>query len=196
VVFVCSTPQKAFERAMVAMEVDQIHRRWLTRVVDKLEGVLQSQQNVLQQLANHLGSAQSPANQLSPHSVTSQQHAPQAEVALFMQTPNMYPGAAPAGPRYPGDVPQVQQAQMRQHRSPHNSIHIPAAPNEAYAASNPPLESPSLVRIAFHPKRTGYLLILIDCRTSPLLRPRLFMTMCTAPCPKIRISRRTTCSTR
>lgn len=68
----------------------------LTYPIDKLETVLATQQQVLQQVANALPGVQSQAQaqvhaQASPASVHSQ-HA--SNTALFMQTPDMYPTAA------------------------------------------------------------------------------------------------------
>ena len=93
---------------------------------------MQTQQNLLQQLTNHM-SGHSPGTQQSPHSVASQQHVPQAEAALYMQTAAMYPGAQQ-------NASYQQQAQSRNSLP---TVQIPAPP-ETYATSNAPLESPSL----------------------------------------------------
>ncbi|GAB7329723.1 hypothetical protein MBLNU13_g01453t1 [Cladosporium sp. NU13] len=98
----------------------------------KLEGVLQTQQTLLQQLTNHI-SGRSPGNHQSPTSVASQQHVPQAEAALYMQTATMYPGTQ-------------QNASYQQQAQGRNSlpaVQLPAPPT-TYATSNAPLESPSL----------------------------------------------------
>jgi hypothetical protein len=93
---------------------------------DKLEGVLQTQQHVLQQLANILPGQTGPGA-FQSNAVQQQQHGPQAEAALFMQAPSVYQGSAHSA-RYNGN-------EMDQR---------PPATAEMYAASNPPLESPSL----------------------------------------------------
>lgn len=112
---------------------------------DKLEGVLQTQQHVLQQLANHLPGAQAAMGALaSPVGQT--HHIPQAETALFMQAPNMYqttPGLA----RYDNlNAQGGSDIGRQQHHGSHPSLSLPAPPtsNDVYAPSNPPLESPSL----------------------------------------------------
>ena len=125
--------------------------RELEARLDKLEGVLQTQQDVLQQLANNLPGGQAADGALASPTRRSQ-HVPQAETALFMQTPNMYPSAAPIAPRMSGfqsqmsgEVDQQQQASFMRHSS-QPSLHIPTAAtsSDGYAPSNPPLESPSL----------------------------------------------------
>lgn len=128
---------------------------WLTVDTDKLEGVLQTQQHVLQQLANHLPSGQGAASQLTSP-VGHGQHVPQAETALFMQTTNMYQSptgnVAPFGTlqhRMSNDMIQQQQGQHNAHQQHHNSqpsLHLPTpvTSSEMYAPTNPPLESPSL----------------------------------------------------
>lgn len=89
---------------------------------DKLESVLQTQQHVLQQLANHLPNSQTASGSFASP-VGQSQHVSQAETALFMQAPTLYP-----------------------HHGSQRSITIPAPPssNDVYAPTNPPLESPSL----------------------------------------------------
>lgn len=88
---------------------------------DKLEGVLQTQQHVLQQLASQLPNTQTASGSfVSP--VGPSQHVPQAETALFMQAPSMY----------------------RHHGSQPSTIPAPPTSSEVYAPTNPPLESPSL----------------------------------------------------
>lgn len=125
--------------------------RELEARLDKLEGVIQSQQNVLQQLTGNLpggqavgGATSSPAN--------SSQHIPPAETALFMQTPNMYTTVAPMTRRLSGfqsemsgDMNQQQRAAFLRHSS-QSSLHMPPAlpSDDGYAPTNPPLESPSL----------------------------------------------------
>lgn len=105
--------------------------------------MLQTQQHVLQQLASVLpglqanaGALPSPAGQQQQQ----QQHIPQAETALFMQTPgmqksNMYQS------RYPGEM-----QHHHQHLGSHPSLSLPGpqASPDVYAPTNPPLESPSL----------------------------------------------------
>jgi len=100
--------------------------------------VLQTQQNLLQQLTNHI-SGQSPTNHQSPHSVASQQHqqqqqhVPQAEAALYMQTAAIYPGTQQ----------NASYQQRAQSRDSLPAVQLPGPP-ATYAASNAPLESPSL----------------------------------------------------
>ncbi|OQO01981.1 hypothetical protein B0A48_12454 [Cryoendolithus antarcticus] len=63
--------------------------RELESRLDKLEGVLQTQQVVLQQLANHLGTTQSPAGQQSsPHSTS--HHGSSADIGQYIP-PAPYP---------------------------------------------------------------------------------------------------------
>ncbi|KAK4542751.1 hypothetical protein LTR36_006127 [Oleoguttula mirabilis] len=107
-----------------------------------MEGVLETQQHLLQQLANHLPGGQASAG------AGQSQHAPHAETALFMQTPNMY--QAPNGLRYnsmqshgSNDIHQQSQHAHHQHQSSHGSLNPPTS-NDVYASTNPPLESPSL----------------------------------------------------
>lgn len=126
--------------------------RELEARLDKLEGVIQTQQDVLQQIASNLpNSGQAGGGVVASPTATSQ-HVPQAETALFMQTPNMYPTAAPVARRMSGfqsqmtgDMSQQQQASFLRHSS-QPSLHMPAASSssDGYAPSNPPLESPSL----------------------------------------------------
>ncbi|KAI6862717.1 hypothetical protein KC323_g5352 [Hortaea werneckii] len=133
--------------------------RELEARLDKLEGVLQTQQHVLQQLANVLpnvqtqpGAAASPAGQQT-------HHIPHAETALFMQTPNMQaPNMYPNPARYRSDL--HQQQSHHQHRASHDSSFgvLPGATTGAdvYAATNPPLESPSLnIMNSGHPSMTS-----------------------------------------
>ncbi|KAF2770237.1 hypothetical protein EJ03DRAFT_270728 [Teratosphaeria nubilosa] len=94
--------------------------RELESRLDKLEGVLQTQQHVLQQLANALPGGQAAAV-ASP--IGQQQHVPQAETALFMQTPNLYQSGS---------------------KQPSLSVQAHETSRDVYAPSDPPLESPSL----------------------------------------------------
>lgn len=119
--------------------------------IDKLEGVLQTQQHLLQQLANHLPPGPGQVNQQT--SPTGQpHHVPQAEAALFLQTPSMYSATSPSNARFNNAASHMsteasQQQQQQQHQHQHRqSMHIPAPPSSSdiYAATNPPLESPSL----------------------------------------------------
>ena len=121
---------------------------------DKLEGVLQTQQHVLQQIANNLPGGQVPLPQLTSP-VGQSHHVPQAETALFMQTPNMYAAAAPGAARYgslqsqmSNEMSQQHASQRQAHHQHHGSqpsLHLPSVTSgEMYAPSNPPLESPSL----------------------------------------------------
>lgn len=71
----------------------------LTSKADRLEGVLQTQQHVLQQLASHLGNGPSPVAQHSSPSAHSQ-HVPSVETALYMPTPTMYPSTQSNSARY------------------------------------------------------------------------------------------------
>jgi hypothetical protein len=123
-------------------------KQTLTLYPDKLESVLATQGNILQQLTNHM-SGNSPGNQQSPHSVNSQ-HIPQAEAALFMQpAANMYPGSQ-AHVSYPGSSqigtsqhPYLPHHQQQQSRDSLPNVQAPAT-GGPYAAINPALESPSL----------------------------------------------------
>ncbi|RYF30606.1 MAG: fungal specific transcription factor domain-containing protein [Comamonadaceae bacterium] len=65
--------------------------------------------------------------------MASQQHVPQAEAALYMQTAAMYPGTQQ----------NASYQQQAQNRNSLPSVQIPAPPT-TYATSNAPLESPSL----------------------------------------------------
>lgn len=126
--------------------------RELEARLDKLEGVLQTQQHVLQQLANAIPGAQAAGVGLGSPTGPSQR-APQAETALFMQTANTYPSAAPITRResgyhgqMTGDGGQQQQQSGFMGHAPQPSLHIaaPSTSSEGYAPANPPLESPSL----------------------------------------------------
>jgi len=116
---------------------------------DRLEGVLETQQHVLQQLANVLPGTQAASGSLSSPSGQSH-HVPQAETALFMQTPSMYQ-TQPSGSRYStlqshssNDMQQI--PSHHQHHGSHHSLSLPGPPTsgDVYAPTNPPLESPSL----------------------------------------------------
>lgn len=125
--------------------------RELEARLDKLEGVLQNQQSVLQQLASHLSA--SPRNGIGPLSSPSAQtqHGSQAETALFMQTPDTYPAAAPIGKRIADVTTQLagdmnQQGTSFLRHASQTSLQMPASATsgDGYVASDPPLESPSL----------------------------------------------------
>ncbi|KXT03048.1 hypothetical protein AC578_671 [Pseudocercospora eumusae] len=116
--------------------------RELEARLDKLEGVLNTQQQVLQQLAAHLPPVQAHVSPASQHS----QHGQRSQAALFMQTPDMYPTAAAIqyNRLHPHQGNDADQSSQMQHQAPQHSIHLSqTSPNE-YAPSNPPLESPSL----------------------------------------------------
>ena len=118
----------------------------LTLRPDKLESVLATQGNLLQQLTSHM-SGNSPGNQQSPHSVNSQ-HIPQAEAALFMQpAASMYAASQPHVP-YPGTsqigTSQHFQPQQQQQQSRGSIPNVQVPSTGSYATVNPPLESPSL----------------------------------------------------
>ena len=125
------------------------------RPLDKLEGVLQTQQHVLQQLANALPGAQSVGGALQSPTHQSQ-HVPQAETALFMQTSNMYQNTGSLG-RY-GSL-QSQSGNdlvQQQQQPPHLHLQAPHSSGDMYAATNPPLESPSLnITTATQPSLTS-----------------------------------------
>ena len=132
--------------------------RELEARLHKLEGVLQTQQHVLQQLSSNLPGGQAPSGSATSPTAPPQ-HVPQAETALFMQTPNSYPTAAPLTrrlsefqPQMTGDMNQQQQASFMRHAS-QQSLHMPpiVTSGDAYAPSNPPLESPSLNITSGHP---------------------------------------------
>ncbi|KAK3710419.1 hypothetical protein LTR37_010262 [Vermiconidia calcicola] len=123
--------------------------RELEARLDQLEGVLQNQQNVLQQLANHLPGAQNGSASLASPTAHSQ-HVPQAETALFMQTPSMYPTAAPVGRRLSGLQSQMagdrsqQGSNFLRHASKPSLQTTMTGSSDGYTATDPPLESPSL----------------------------------------------------
>ena len=125
--------------------------RELESRLDKLEDVLQTQQHVLQQLAGHLPGGQGPVGGLaSPGG--QHQHVPQTEAALFMQTANMYPTAAPVArrqsgfqPPMAGDMSQQQQASFIRHASQSSLPNAPTVTSgDVYAPTDPPLESPTM----------------------------------------------------
>lgn len=118
--------------------------RELEARLDKLESIIATQQQVLQQVANALPGLQSQIHaQASPASVHSQ-HA--SNTALFMQTPDMYPTAAAIQYNRLQAQDGMNQTQASQpHRASQHSIHLPSTTAaDLYAPSNPPLESPSL----------------------------------------------------
>jgi hypothetical protein len=121
--------------------------RELEARLDKLEGVLQTQQHVLQQLANNLPGAQAAGGALvSPTGPP--QRIPQAETALFMQTANTYPSAAPIARRESDYQHQMSvegsHANFLAQQSQPSLQLATSASSDGYAATNPPLESPSL----------------------------------------------------
>ncbi|KAK3674222.1 hypothetical protein LTR78_006069 [Recurvomyces mirabilis] len=119
--------------------------RELESRLDKLEGVLQSQQTVLQQLVTYL-----PATQTSPSDLsasTRSNHVPQAETALFMQTPQMYQVTSDL-PQY-GTIDSMTTSTSNQRRdryAQHPSVpHAgPPGSGDVYTNTDPPLASPSL----------------------------------------------------
>ncbi|KAI5359393.1 hypothetical protein Slin15195_G070200 [Septoria linicola] len=120
--------------------------RELEARLDKLENVLATQQQVLQQVANALPGVQSQQTahtHASPASAHSQ-HA--SNTALFMQTPDMYPTAAAIQYNRLQSQDSIAQNQAaQQHQPSQHPIHLPPASNgDIYAPTNPPLESPSL----------------------------------------------------
>lgn len=129
--------------------------RELEARLDKLEGVLESQQHVLQQLASHFPGEQAAGGGGLTSPAGQSQHVPQTEAALFMQTPAMYPTAAPIARRpsgfqsqVVGDMTQQQQASFIRHAS-QSSLQHPTAvttgpSGDMYAPTNPPLESPTM----------------------------------------------------
>ena len=123
---------------------------------DKLEGVLQTQQHVLQQLANALPSSQTQGGALSSPAGRSQHHVPQAETALFMQAPNMQTANMYQPQTRYNDV---QQPSQHHHHGSHHSLSLPSQPahSDGYATNNPPLESPSLniTATSQHPSMTS-----------------------------------------
>jgi hypothetical protein len=125
--------------------------RELEARLDKLEGVLETQQHVLQQLANALPGGQNTGATLASPTGPAQR-VPQAETALFIQTANTYPSAAPIARResafqsqMTSDGGQQQHPNFMAHPS-QQPLHIPApsTSSDGYAGTNPPLESPSL----------------------------------------------------
>ena len=124
--------------------------RELEARLDKLEGVLQTQQHVLRQLADNLPGGQAVGGAvLSPTGPP--QRLPQAETALFMQTSNTYPSAAPIArqdssyqPLMSLDGSQQQHANYLAQQSQPSLQLAPSTSSDGYAPTNPPLESPSL----------------------------------------------------
>ncbi|CAK3754342.1 related to Zn(II)2Cys6 transcriptional activator [Lecanosticta acicola] len=108
----------------------------------KLEGVLNNQQHLLQHLATHLPGVQAA---ISP---SNSEHGPQAQSALFMQAPDMYPTATPI--QYnrlhsqPSNDLGSHQTQHHHHATRPAIQVSPTSAADVYAPSNPPLESPSL----------------------------------------------------
>ncbi|KAK5719269.1 hypothetical protein LTR15_007792 [Elasticomyces elasticus] len=126
--------------------------RELESRLDRLEGVLQTQQHVLQQLANALpGQTTAPASGAFHSPVgTHTQHVASAETALFMQTPNMYQSTG-SGSRY-GDMHSQNGNELAQQPQSHIHHAGPSSSSDMYAPTNPPLESPSLnITSAIHP---------------------------------------------
>jgi hypothetical protein len=124
--------------------------RELESRLDKLEGVLQTQQHVLQQLASHLPALKPDASP-SDGSPLHTQYAPQVAMTPVHRTGDMASTVAPVARRVndlqtqmAGDMNQ-QGASFLRHAS-QTSLHIPGSvtSGDGYAASNPPLESPSL----------------------------------------------------
>ncbi|KAK0776186.1 hypothetical protein LTR75_016340 [Friedmanniomyces endolithicus] len=116
--------------------------RELESRLDKLESVLQTQQHVIQQLANALPGQQSVSGAVQSEAGLQSQHA--AETAPFMQTPNTYQNAASGG-RYDSLQSQSSSEMAPKHHQ-QSYPNLPALPpaSDMYAPSNLPLESPSL----------------------------------------------------
>ncbi|SMQ45130.1 unnamed protein product [Zymoseptoria tritici ST99CH_3D7] len=120
--------------------------RELESRLDKLEDVLSSQQQVLQQLASHLPGFQATASPVSQHGQHSHvQNAPMTQAATFIQTPEAYNSAGPLyHNRYNSQSDDASRERHQSHASQH-SIHLPSASAaDIYTPNNPPLESPSL----------------------------------------------------
>ncbi|KAK0345502.1 hypothetical protein LTR91_024275 [Friedmanniomyces endolithicus] len=118
--------------------------RELESRLDKLESVLQTQQHVIQQLANALPVQQSLSGAVQPPMDGQSQHVPSAETVPFMQTSNTYQNAA-SGDRY-GSLHSQGSSEMvpQHHRLPHSHLAAPPPASDMYAPSDLPLESPSL----------------------------------------------------
>lgn len=141
--------------------------RELESRLDNLEGVLQSQQQILQQLANYLPTTSAP-RQAAPPAPTSTRTLPDA--SLYMHRPLPYATSIPdvsSPPSLSGhshgnsnNMPPPQQLQMsqqqpqttqqqpqpasQQQNPPLSRMPSVAALVDAYATTDPPLESPSL----------------------------------------------------
>ena len=109
--------------------------------LEKLEGALENQNQFMQQLASHFtGQAASGASQPTPH-------IPQTDPALYAQNSHPYPALSTVHDRQQASQPSAHSiTNQRQSDFVRNgtqtSIQIPS--DESYAATNPPLESPSL----------------------------------------------------
>jgi len=114
------------------------------RKSDKLESVLQTQQHVIQQLANALPGQQSLSGAVQTQIDGQSQHVPSAETVPFMQTPNTYQNAA-SRDRY-GSLhsPGSSELGPQHHRLSHSHLAAPPPASDMYAPSDLPLESPSL----------------------------------------------------
>ncbi|EMC98698.1 hypothetical protein BAUCODRAFT_30968 [Baudoinia panamericana UAMH 10762] len=124
--------------------------RELEARLDKMENVLQSQQRVLQQLANHLSSTDAAFHALgTPPGPHIAQHVSQPETALFLQTPNLYHQPSNSS-RFSelgnNDLGPSKQSLHLQHRPTQPSVSLPTVPSpmDGYTSSDPHLESPSL----------------------------------------------------
>jgi len=118
-------------------------RLFAKRCVDKLEGVLSTQQQVLHQLADHLSAGQHSAGPMTATSSTQSHHVPQAEAALFMQTPNLYQSTGVG--RYGSMPAHGSNDQAHPRHGPTPSLQLPAGTSaEIYPPSHSTLDSPGL----------------------------------------------------
>ncbi|KAK0952787.1 hypothetical protein LTR91_024200 [Friedmanniomyces endolithicus] len=115
--------------------------RELESRLDKLESVLQTQQHVIQQLANALPGQQPLSGAAQSEAGLPSQHA--AETVPFMQTSDTYQNAT-SGARY-GSLNSQGSSEIAPQNHQLSHSHLPALPpSDMYAPTNLPLESPSL----------------------------------------------------
>lgn len=120
--------------------------------LDKLEGVLSQQGQVLQQLSAQLGGG----GAAQAHVVaTPSPNAPPTDPALYMQAPNPYPAIdaanhGRASMQAGSSTAHQRQQQQQESNFMHNGaqagmqIPVPPASNDPYSVNHPALESPSL----------------------------------------------------
>lgn len=109
--------------------------------LDKLEGIIENQNQVIHQLAAQVnGHTSVGAAQASPHGSTT-------DPALYMQASNPYPAMSAISERQSTVQPSIS-ANVAQQQSDFirngNQVSVQIPSDDPYAATNPPLESPSL----------------------------------------------------